>query len=57
METLKNLFGKDGIKTDNKVRVNVIIEDETYYKLGTTLVLVLILGFVMFFSSKGIFQK
>ncbi len=55
METLNNILGKDGIKTDNKVRV--IIEDETYYKLGATLGLVLILGFVMFFSSKAIFQN
>ncbi len=55
METLNNLIGKDGIKTDVKVRV--IIDDETYYKLGTTLVLVLVLGFVMYFSSRAIFQN
>lgn len=49
---IKNLIGKDGIKTD--LKVTPVITDDVYYKLGAVLILVAVLSFAMFFTIKSI---
>lgn len=49
---LDRLIGADGIKTD--LRVRIVIQDDFYIKLGTTIALVGIVFFLAYFLTKSI---
>ncbi|MCU0436727.1 MAG: hypothetical protein MUC49_02360 [Raineya sp.] len=52
LSLIDRLVGKDGIKTDLLVRIQV--PDDFYIKIGTTILLVGILLFIGYYSVKSL---